>query len=288
MTNLNLTYYHDIPQGTSPSEIRAAIKLFSENLSLWLSEKTSGAVYINVREGMTVPEQYDDICNDQTQIALMKPVEYIFAHKKNNYIIPACAAYRPINGKIDTYYYSQIYVNKDTGIKYLSDLIKSPGKFKIAYGDRFSTSSFLIPAARLKRLGIHPFLHFKHSIFAGGHDLAAKAVYQGDADIGAGHDTAIEILMTTFPDARDKLIQVDREKIQTDPLAINTIALPENISFNQIQKGCIEISKRSDIQKALSLFWGCVHGLSPVTHNSYEPIGSAVEDMQLTENDILL
>ncbi|WHI51407.1 PhnD/SsuA/transferrin family substrate-binding protein [Microbulbifer sp. MLAF003] len=287
MTNLNLTYYHDIPQGITPSEIRTAIKLFAEKLSLWLSENTTEKVHINVRDGMTVPEQYDDICNDHSQIALMKPVEYIFAHKKNNHIIPACAAYRPVNGKTDTYYYSQIYVNKETGIKSLSDLKKSPGKYKIAYGDRFSTSSFLIPAAHLKRLNIHPFLHFKHSIFAGGHDLAAKAVYQGEADIGAGHDTAIQILAKTFSDAEDKLIQVDREKIHTDPLAINTIALPKDISFNQIQKGCIEIAKHSDVQKALSLFWGCVHGLSPITHNCYEPIESAVDDMHLTENDIL-
>ncbi|WP_444889084.1 PhnD/SsuA/transferrin family substrate-binding protein [Microbulbifer sp. DLAB2-AA] len=287
MTILNLTYYNDFYQGSSPSKIRTTINLFSKKLAVWLSENSTGTVLINVRDGMTVLEQYDDICNDHSQIALMKPVEYIFAHKKNNHIIPACAAYRSENSKKDTYYFSQIYVNKESGIKSLSDLKKNPGKFRIAYGNRFSTSSFLIPAAHLKRLNIHPFLHFKKSIFAGCQNLAAKAVYLGEADIGTGHEAVIKSLGETYADAEDKLVQLHREKIYTDPLVINKIPLPESISFNLIQKGLIEVVKDPEIRKSLSIFWRGMQGLSPVSHHSYQTVESAINDMHLKENDIL-
>ena len=61
----------------------------------------------------------------------------------------------------------------------------------VGYGVPFSTSNFLIPALDLRKKQIHAFCDFKTVQFLGGHDLVAKAVYNQQVALGAGHDGVI-------------------------------------------------------------------------------------------------
>lgn len=287
MKTLVLTYYDDITQGVDESVVHDAVVIFANKLSEWVSKAINEPVEVTVPPVMTVKEQYDDICSNKSHIALMKPVAYVLAHRRFPSILPACVAHRPIDGDVGVFYFAQLYARKDLGITSIDDLIDNSEKYRIAYGDRFSTSNFLIPANLLKKEGIHPFMHFREILFAGGHDLAAEAVYNNEADIGAGHDGAIKIISEKFPDAEDKIIQIARENIHSDPVVVNSLVLPEGINFDLLQQGCTEIAKEPEVAEALDIFWGWVKDLSPTVHENYHSIESAIANMHLTESDIL-
>lgn len=289
MTDLRLTYYPDITQKQPAEEVRRAVEVFADALSTQLSSDLGSSIRIHVPDVMTVTEQYESILRGDDHIALMKPVAYVFAHERNPDILPACVAYRPIDGKVGTTYYSQLYAHRDLGINSLEDLAAAePGRLTIAYGDRFSTSNFLIPAGVLReKADLHPFLFFKKTIFAGGHDLAAEAVYHGDADVGAGHDGVIKILGEQFDDASEVLVQIAREDIHSDPVAVHSGILPHPVTFESIQSASTKVAKTEPVQKALDLFWGWVKDLGPTEHSNYASIERALQVLHLTEEDML-
>lgn len=288
MTTLRLSYYPDITQDVPDDDVRAAIVDFSDALATQLSEQLGKTISVEVPAVMEVPEQYEDILAGNAHISLMKPVAYVFAHHANPDIVPACVAHRPIDGIVGTFYFAQVYARADLGLKTIDDLRNhQAGELRIAYGDRFSTSNFLIPASLLHKNGIQPYLHFKSIAFTGGHDFAAKAVYEGEADIGAGHDGVIKILASSHPDAEESLVQLGRENIHSDPVAVHKGILPAGITLEDIQEACVEVAKNPVGQRTLDLFWGWVKDLSPTAHQNYASIEEAIERLNLTVDDML-
>lgn len=288
MTTLRLTYYPDITQGKDERAVRTAVIVFANAVARRLTSQLGIDVEVEVPDVRTVPDQFEEISAGKAQVALMKPVAYVFAHVRNDSIVPACVAHRPIDGKVGTNYFAQLYARDELGVGSLEELADiGPGELTVAYGDRFSTSNFLIPAGVLARVGIHPFLFFRRIIFAGGHDLAAEAVYEGRADIGAGHDGVITILSDTKPDAGERLRRIAREDIHSDPVVVHAGALPDPIRFEDVQSACTVVAKNEQVRSALDLFWGWVKDLSPTAHSNYSSIEDAIAELHLTESDML-
>jgi ABC-type phosphate/phosphonate transport system substrate-binding protein len=289
MTTLTLTYYPDITQKQTAEDVRSAIVVFADSLAAQLSADLGTEIAVEVAPVQSVIEQYEHILRGESHIALMRPVAYVFAHKRDEQILPACVAYRLIDGKVGTTYFAQLYARRDLEISSLADLVRrSAGTLTIAYGDRFSTSNFLIPASTLRlQARIHPFLFFKRVVFTGGHDLAAEAVYQGDADIGAGHDGVIKILSEEFPDAENRIVRLAREDIHSDPVVVHAGILPEPVSLRTIQQACTAVAKTEPVKAALDLFWGWAKDLGPTEHANYASIERAIEALHLTEADML-
>ena len=289
MPTLTLSYYPDITQKQTAADVRAAIGVFAKALESQLSQDLNVEVKVEVQPVMSVPEQHEAMIAGRTHIGLLKPVAYIFAHRRVPSILPACVAHRPIDGVVGIFYFGQLYARRDLGINSIQALARAkPGTLRIAYGDRFSTSNFLIPAAIMrKQEGLHPFLFFKQVLFTGGHDLAAEAVYRGEADIGAGHDGVIKILSESFPDAEQKLVQIGKENIHSDPVVVHSGILPAPVTFESIQSACTKVAKTPPVQKALDLFWGWVKDLSPTKHENYASIEQALSVLGLDESDML-
>lgn len=237
---------------------------------------------------MSVMEQYRAVLDGRSNIALMKPVAYVFAHRVRSGILPGAVALRPIDEVVGDKYFGQVYARRDVGFTRLEQLAASPaGELRLAYGNRFSTSNFLIPANILATAGIHPFLFFRSVEFFGGHDFACEAVYNGDADIGCGHDGVIKILAQTHPDAEDKLIRLGREDIHSDPVVVDTDNLPDGVTLEAITAACVTISDDPAVLAALDLFWGWVKGLAPTRHENYGSIERALERLHLTDADMV-
>ncbi|MFC4559915.1 phosphate/phosphite/phosphonate ABC transporter substrate-binding protein [Virgibacillus kekensis] len=104
-------------------------------------------------------------------------------------------------------YKAQYLVRTDSGIEELADL---EGKIW-AYPDKGSTSGYLFPANQLmQEFGYEsgPQLEtdfFSNTLSAGGHDTAAIAVYEGDADVATTFDDVRTELEEEYPDVMDKL-----------------------------------------------------------------------------------
>jgi phosphonate ABC transporter permease subunit PhnE len=78
-------------------------------------------------------------------------------------------------------YYSAIVVREDSGITTIEQLRNKT----IAWVDPQSTSGFVIPRYLLLERGLDPSHFFRQQVFAGGHDAAVLAVYNGQVDAAA-------------------------------------------------------------------------------------------------------
>lgn len=288
MVQLSLSYYPDITQKQTAEDVHASIVVFAQRLAAQLTRDLGIDVAINVLPVMSVPDQYRAMLDGRTHIGLMKPVAYVFAHEKRPGILPAAVALRPIDGQVGDHYFGQVYTRRRLGLSSIADLAASgAARWRLAYGDRFSTSNFLIPANILATGGVHPFLFFKSIEFYGGHDLAAEAVYEGRADIGCGHDGVIKILAQKYPDAEDMLVQLGHEDIHSDPVVVDTDLLPAPITLAAIERACVAINSDPDVLAALDLFWGWVKGLAPTKHANYASIEHALKRLSLTDIDMV-
>ncbi|NNT71580.1 PhnD/SsuA/transferrin family substrate-binding protein [Flavobacterium sp. IMCC34852] len=285
MKTINLSYYPDITQYRSQEEIRAAVIVFSDLLAEDYSKRIGEEIKINVMPVMDVKTQTNYMADSQNEcaIALMKPVSYILAQKKNQNLDVGAVAWRQIAGVESDTYLGQLFAHVGSGITKISDITKN---HRIAYGDSFSTSNFLIPAMDLYKNGVHPFTGFRMAKFFGGHDGSTKAVYYLDADIGAGHDGAIDLLSMEkgFEDAKDKLKTVSKVDIYSDPVAVNRKFIPE---VNGLTASLVAISSNPVVTKALQDFWGNVTRLGEADAKRYGLINDALDLLNLTDKDIL-
>lgn len=107
-------------------------------------------------------------------------------------------------GKLVSFYKPEFFTRPDTGIKTLQDLKGHTFCFTTAG----STSGGVWPRAVLMKMGINPDTDMT-STFAGGHDKAAIAVYQGDCDAGVAFMDILTDkptnLVGKFPDILDKV-----------------------------------------------------------------------------------
>lgn len=107
-------------------------------------------------------------------------------------------------GKLSSYYKPEYFTRADSGIKALADV---KGK-TFCFTSASSTSGGIIPRASLAAIGINPDTGIKGT-YAGGHDKAAIAVYNGDCDAGVAFmdvlTDAATNLKSKFPDIATKV-----------------------------------------------------------------------------------
>jgi phosphonate transport system substrate-binding protein len=112
---------------------------------------------------------------------------------------------KALAGQLTSFYKPEYFTRADTGIKTLQDVKGHTFCFTSAG----STSGGIIPRASLKAIGIDPDKDIKGT-YAGGHDKAAIAVYQGDCDAGVAFMDILTDkptnLASKFPDIAQKVI----------------------------------------------------------------------------------
>lgn len=120
-------------------------------------------------------------------------------------------------------YKAQYLVRSDSDINSLADLENKVW----AYADKGSTSGYLFPAYQLMQefdYASGPELEsdfFSATTSAGGHDSAAIAVYEGDADVATTFDDVRTELEEEYPDVMDKLKVLDyTEEIPNDTISV--------------------------------------------------------------------
>jgi phosphate/phosphite/phosphonate ABC transporter binding protein len=278
-----MSYYPWITQHVPAEEIDAGVKTLGQALEQELSDSLNEKAIVEVLKPVEVPEQIDQISSGQCQIALMNPLGYVFARQHNQEVRAEVVALRIIDNKVGSTYFAQIYARAELGI---TDPAQLSG-LSIGYGLPYSTSNFLIPAFELKKRSLHPLTRFSRIEFLGGHDIIARAVYQGKIDLGAGHDGVIIDLARQpgFEDAKLKLTTIIRsEPIPSDPIAINVDSPSVRES---IAKAFVSISKQDSVKKALARFWGNAQGLDYISPSAYDILSKAVAELSLSERDCL-
>jgi len=163
-------------------------------------------------------------------IGFLNPLSYVLA--KNDYgVRPILKTVRKGSFK----YRSQLTVRAEDNIP-VCDAKKDPtcketfdalkGK-KLAFVDPASTSGYLFPASFMKGAGINTEKgqHFSDVIMAGGHDTAAKNVYNKVVDASWTFEDIRENLAKEFPDVKEKLVPV----AYTDWIPNDTVSVRKDI-----------------------------------------------------------
>ena len=233
------------------------------------------ATATGLRWKVVIPTSYaaqiESICAGQTDIAAIAPLQMTLLLDKGCGTPILGALRKDEKGQLATTYNAQILVKTDSGINDLNGL---KGK-KFAFVDPISASGYLFPSLLVKtKTGQDPKTFFSSTIFAGGHDKAALALYSGQVDGAA-----------TFNDVRTNagmpadILQKTKVIDAAGPIPNDGIAVAKSFPADlrtQVTKALIDYCG-SDAGKAQCKGLFNWDGLKEVSADFYNPIRDAAK-----------
>lgn len=156
------------------------------------------------------------LANGETDIALMGPWGYVLANQMADAQVVSTILYQ---GKPE--YFAMIVTHPDSGLNNVQDLLGSKGKGRtFAFGDKGSTSGYLIPLHFFMQQGIEPEKHFSRVLYTK-HQAIQMQVTAGQIDAGADFNRN----RTTMID--QGMIRAERSKViwQSPPLPNDALAV---------------------------------------------------------------
>lgn len=124
--------------------------------------------------------------------------------------------------------------------------------------------------------------------FLGGHDIVARAVYNGLVDVGAGHDGVLTDLARSYGygDADDRMVRLAwTDPIPSDPVVVN---IPDS---NRRQSVITAIQAAGQdaaiIANAIAVFWGGSTGLAATSAGAYNVLDVVLRELAFGEEDLL-
>ena len=178
-------------------------------LAAYLAQKLGRAVElrtVDTWEGLA-----KSLANGETDIALLGPWGYVLANNEAGAQAVATIEY---DGKPE--YFAIMVTHPDSGVKSVADL---KGK-TFAFGDKGSTSGYLIPLHHFMQQGITPETHFSKVLYTK-HQAIETQVTQGQLDAGADYNRNRDAMI------EQGLIRADRSRIfwQSPPLPNDAVAV---------------------------------------------------------------
>ncbi|WP_334188319.1 phosphate/phosphite/phosphonate ABC transporter substrate-binding protein [Noviherbaspirillum sp.] len=151
-------------------------------------------------------------------LAYFGPLSYVLARQKSD-IEPFAA----IKQKGSTTYQSVLIVNAGAGIRSIADIASK----NVAYGDKASTSSHLIPKSILAEKGLKAGENYREH-FVGAHDAVAMAVQNGHAQAGGLSKPIFEALVERgMIDANKVKVLVESKPFPQYPWTMRSNLKPE-------------------------------------------------------------
>ncbi len=160
------------------------------------------------------------LANGETDLALMGPWGYVLANHAAGAQAIATILY---DGKPE--YFAIMVTHPDSGIKSPADL---KGR-TFAFGDKGSTSGYLIPLHYFMKQGIEPEKYFGKLLYTK-HQAIETQVTSGQLDAGADYNRNRNAMI------EQGLISADKSRViwQSDPLPNDAFAVSEGISKDRV------------------------------------------------------
>lgn len=136
--------------------------------------------YVGVVEGLSA---------SKIDFGIIPPFAYVLANKESD----AQVILKALNKEGKSFYRSEFFVNKNSGIKTPEDI---RGK-RVAFVDPSSSSGYLYPGAFLKKNGIDIEKDIQ-VVYSGGHDKSLQLLLNGDVDVIAVYEGAREKYQKEF------------------------------------------------------------------------------------------
>jgi phosphonate transport system substrate-binding protein len=224
---------------------------------------------------VSVPTSYaatiEGMCSGAVDVAFLAPLQMTLAIDRGC-ATPILGALRnDETGKPSTTYQSQILVQAASGI---NDVKGLQGK-KFAYVDALSASGYVYPVLTIKNeTGSDPKSFFSGTQFAGGHDKAALAVYQGTVD---GAATFIDV--RTSPGMPADIMQKTKVIARAGPIPNDGAAVRKGFPTDlakQIQTAMADYSQTETGKAAFKALYSW-DGMQTVDEKFYDPMREAAK-----------
>lgn len=177
------------------------------------------------------------LANGETDIALMGPWGYVLANHFADAQVVSTILYQ---GKPE--YFAMIVTHPDSGLNSVDDLIGPKGRGRsFAFGDKGSTSGYLIPLHMFQQRGIDPEKHFARVLYTK-HQAIQTQVTAGQLDAGADYNRNRSAMI------EQGLIQAQRSKIiwesaplPNDALAVSAALFKDTAFVRRLQAALGEV-----------------------------------------------
>jgi len=156
------------------------------------------------------------LANGETDLALMGPWGYVLANHFADAQVISTILYQ---GKPE--YFAMIVTHPDSGLNSIDDLLGPKGRGRsFAFGDKGSTSGYLIPVHEFQKRGIDPEKHFARVLYTK-HQAIQTQVTAGQLDAGADFNRNRNAMIESG------LIRADRSRViwQSAPLPNDAVAV---------------------------------------------------------------
>lgn len=206
----------------------------------------------------------------KVDIGSLPPLAYVLAKDQN-----AADVLLKTSRQGSLTYHSMFVARAGSGI---TSVEQAKGK-RMAFVDASSASGYLFPAAYLKnKLGADPDTYFSNVTFAGAHDRAVEAVYNGDVDVAAVYDDARnKVEKNGIKDVKQKVVKIG----QTDEIPNDTIAVRATLDpalAKKIQAALLKYAASPDGKKTLFDVYE-VDALKEAQDSDYDPVRKVAQDM---------
>ncbi|HZF78989.1 MAG TPA: phosphate/phosphite/phosphonate ABC transporter substrate-binding protein [Rubrivivax sp.] len=161
------------------------------------------------------------LANGETDLALMGPWGYVLANHFAEAQVVSTILYQ---GKPE--YFAIIVTHPDSGLTNIDDLLGAKGRGRsFAFGDKGSTSGYLIPLHLFQQRGIDPEKHFARVLYTK-HQAIQSQVTAGQLDAGADYNRNRSAMI------EQGLIKADRSKViwQSAPLPNDAFAVSARLA----------------------------------------------------------
>lgn len=201
---LSLAAFVQAAPDPDPQTLKVAL-LPDENASTIIKNNQGLKDYLEAQLGkkveLIVTTDYSSMIeamrHGRLDLAYFGPLSYVLARQKSE-IEPFAA----LKVKGSTTYQSVVIANISSGVKTIGDI---KGK-NMAYGDKVSTSSHLIPKSVLAEQGLNAGRDYEEH-FVGSHDAVALAVQNGHAQAGGLSRPIFESMVER------KMVSLDKVKV---------------------------------------------------------------------------
>lgn len=204
------------------------------------------------------------LANGETDLSLMGPWGYVLANHEAGAQVVSTILY---NGKPE--YFAITITNPSSGINSLEDL---RGK-TFAFGDKGSTSGYLIPYHYMMSKGIDPDTYFKKVIYTK-HQAIELLVTRGELDAGADYNRNRDAMIADgLIKASDSKIIWTSEPLPNDAFAVSADLYRDKALVAKLQTALAEIG--NELKTNPSLLPPRYTGFVTKGNDFYKPIRDA-------------
>jgi phosphonate transport system substrate-binding protein len=177
------------------------------------------------------------LANGETDLALMGPWGYVLAHHHAQAQVVSTILYQ---GKPE--YFALIVTHPDSGLDSIDDLLGAKGRGRsFAFGDKGSTSGYLIPLHMFQQRGITPEQHFARVLYTK-HQAIQTQVSAGQLDAGADYNRNRDAMIAQglISAARSKVIW-QSAPLPNDAFAVSAALARDTAFVQRLQAALAEV-----------------------------------------------